>query len=53
MNKNTKASRSRHGARSRNCVAPRDQALAKSKCQEQGNLLGVAMKDRATGRGSC
>lgn len=53
MDKNTKASPSHHGARSRNCVASRDQTLAKSKCQEWGNLLRVAMKDTATGRGSC
>lgn len=53
MDKNTKASPSHHGARSRNCVASRDQTLAKSKCQEWGNLLRVAMKDTATRRGSC
>lgn len=31
MNKNTNTSPSHHGARSRNCVACRDQAVAKSK----------------------
>lgn len=53
MNKTTNTSPRHHGARSRNCVASRDQALAKIKRQEQGNLLRVAMKEPATGRGSC
>lgn len=44
MNKNTKASPRHHGARSRNCVASRDQALATNKCQERGNLLRVAQQ---------
>lgn len=52
MNKTTNTSPSHHGARSRNCVASRDQAVAKSKCQEQGNLR-VAMKDPAMGRATC
>lgn len=51
MDKTTNTSPSHHGAKSRNCVASRDRALAKSKCQERGNLLRVATKDPATGRG--
>lgn len=53
MNKNTNTSPSHHGARSRNCVASRDPALAKSKRQEQGNLLRVAKKDLEMRRESC